>query len=29
MFDTDDHLEPEIIARLKAIDSLWRVRVIK
>ncbi|MCI1664922.1 MAG: 3-phosphoglycerate dehydrogenase family protein [Atopobiaceae bacterium] len=29
MFDTDEHLEPEIITSLKDVDSIWRVRVIK
>jgi D-3-phosphoglycerate dehydrogenase len=29
MFDTDEHLEPAIIERLKAIGHMWRVRVIQ
>jgi D-3-phosphoglycerate dehydrogenase len=29
MFDTDEHLEPEIIERLKKIGHMWRVRVIQ
>ncbi|MBF0599446.1 phosphoglycerate dehydrogenase [Atopobiaceae bacterium FL090493] len=29
MFDTDEHLEPDIIERLSSIPNMWRVRVIK
>lgn len=29
MFDTDEHLEPNIIERLSSIPNMWRVRVIK
>ena len=29
MFDTDEHLEPQIIDALRAIPQMWRVRVIQ
>ena len=29
MFDTDEHLEPQIIERLRSIPNMWRVRVIQ
>ena len=29
LFDTDEELDEGTIARLKAIDGMWRVRVVK